>query len=216
MDVQQMTNASQATSVLVSILRSHLPHKILLLLPGGTAAKIGVMALQQLSEQERVQITVSLTDERYGAPNHDQSNWLMLHNQGLPADIQTLPVLTGEDQQQTAANWAKQLDTHCANKLLIALFGVGADYHTAGLKPGYQYNDHGTVVSYQAEDFARISIAPSLIKDIDQAVVYAEGVEKAQAVKQLTQGGNAQDQPMQLLHQAKSCVVLYVTEDKTA
>ncbi len=111
--------------------------KLLWLIPGGSSIPIVAAVSKQLQGDDLSNLTVTLTDERYGPVGHADSNWQQLRDAGLNlpgANLQ--PVLRGKDIDTTAADYsatiAKDLED-CDYKL--GFIGIGADGHTAGILP---------------------------------------------------------------------------------
>ena len=68
--------------------------KVLWLIPGGSAVPIAVEVSHAISSELKKNLTVSLTDERYGALNHADSNWFQLSKAGFDfSGVTQKPVL---------------------------------------------------------------------------------------------------------------------------
>src|SRR5579859_6319182 len=120
-------------------LKQHLGNKenVLWLVTGGSSIGIAATVSQRIKGSNLANLTVSLTDERYGPLGHPDSNWLQLEQAGfdLPA-ARLSPVLSGSEPQKSAEEFAGFL----ANSLKrvdfsLGLIGVGPDSHIAGIKP---------------------------------------------------------------------------------
>ena len=156
-------------------------------------------------------LTVTITDERYGEIGHKDSNWQKLFKAGLSFGLAPyISPLRGTDINNTM-DWYKAyikdaLETHDS---VIACFGIGADAHIAGLLPeseGVKTEDD--VVSYQGPDFMRISLGLNGIRKIKKAFVFVFGESKRQAIQSLKKGGiNPIQEPMQVLHDIEEVVV---------
>src|SRR5688572_30377315 len=73
--------------------------KILWLVTGGTNIKVAVSAGKLLKNQDLTNLTISLTDERYGPVGHPDSNWHQLKQAGFDLPGATMiPVLQGKDR----------------------------------------------------------------------------------------------------------------------
>lgn len=174
--------------------------QVLWLVPGGSAIQVATLASQRL-EPKIGRLTITLTDERWSPVGHPDSNWQQLADAGFDfRNKQLLPVLGGHDLSETAVEFDSRLrQAFESAEYKIGLFGMGADGHTAGILPGSSaVNSQSLVVGYSAGQFDRITITPSAIKQLDEAVVYAVGAEKRAALKQLNQPLPLAKQPAQV------------------
>jgi 6-phosphogluconolactonase/glucosamine-6-phosphate isomerase/deaminase len=199
-------------------LADHISGKTLLLICGGSAAEAAVRAVNDLPSGLRQQLSVSLTDERYGKVGHDDSNWKLLQDLQLPDDLAyALPVLEDDalNMQQTTELWGQKLaQLTQENTTVLAIFGIGADSHIAGLKPNSppMSEDHNLAGCFVGEDFARITITPPVFMFIDACFVYTQGSAKQQAVELLAEDKEVMDYPDQLIKRTGSATVYYQKE----
>ncbi len=179
-------------------------HKVLWLVPGGSAIAVAVLVAQQLREIEHSGLAVSLTDERYGPVGYVDSNWqqLVLAGFSLP-QARLLPVLTGADLAETTLRF----DTILQHELTtadysIGVFGIGPDGHTAGILPGSPAV-HATdlAAAYSTPQFERVTMTPVAIAQLDEAIVFAVGSEKWPTLQALGMVNNIDVQPAQVLKQ---------------
>ena len=162
--------------------------KVLFFATGGSSIAVASKMAELLNGKLLQNLTIVLTDERYGALNHPDSNWYQLMKKGfdLPGAI-LIPTLIGEDIIATTKKFniilGKQLEKA---EYKIGLFGVGKDGHTAGNLPGsIAVLSQDLACHYETPAFARITITPRAIKMLDEAVVWMQGQEKWQVVKDL-------------------------------
>ena len=154
MHIHNVASSHEVTLALKAILEAADGAKpLLLLLPGGSAAKVGVAALEMVGDDTLSRINVTLTDERYGVVNHKHSNWTRLQELGLSSKIHEVPVLQNKDATSTSEEWNHELDERSKNSTVIALFGIGTDFHIAGIKPGHEFNSSELTAHYVAKDF---------------------------------------------------------------
>lgn len=197
------------TAVISDKLRAE--ETVLWLVPGGSAMKIAVQVLANLEDEDTALLCITLTDERYGRPGHDDENWMQLEKLGFDTrTINAYRVLRGEDSETTAiefSNKLEQLFTSFAYK--IGLFGMGTDGHTAGIKPASPAVSSGMLAeSYMGEDFERITITPYAITQLDEVVLYAHGPDKAEQIRRLLETNTAIDQqPAQALKQVETATI---------
>ena len=184
--------------------------KVFWLVSGGSAIEVAVEVSKKLTGLRLDLLTVSLTDERYGAVGHPDSNWQKLLDAGFSIPGANLkPVLFGKEMTTTVTDFAETLITgfgECDTS--IGLFGIGADGHTAGILPGSPaVNDTNLACGYDAGEFKRITVTPSLIKLFDEAVVYAVGDTKWPVIDRLDGEHSISDLPAQALKQVSNLTI---------
>lgn len=94
----KITSTKPVADYLTNTLTSHLSagQRVLWLVPGGSSIAVAAAVSRQLSPELLGNLTVTLTDERYGAVGHPDSNWRQLDEAGFALPGATLlPVLTG-------------------------------------------------------------------------------------------------------------------------
>jgi 6-phosphogluconolactonase/glucosamine-6-phosphate isomerase/deaminase len=213
MEIHKLSSRESAVNEIKSLIQYE-AHKspVLLLLPGGSASIIASQVLSSLTKAELSKITVSLTDERYGPVGHSDSNLKLLNTLGMPKsdELKIIPVLTNKNPEETKIAWAKNLESLRKSHAVIGLFGIGNDYHIAGIKPGAEFDDVSLTEFYTADDFERITITPRFFKEIDLAIVYAEGEEKVDAIDQISKNNDRRLQPMQLVKDSGRALVYHI------
>lgn len=179
--------------------------RVVWLLSGGSAIPLEVAAARQLPPEVTPTLTTLLIDERYDELGHEAENYTQLINAGFPLPINR--VLTGKPIDRTTADFAATVQHALQTAdVSIGVFGIGADGHTAGIKP------HSPAVSatelaahYAWDDFERITVTPLLIRSLDEAIIYAVGAEKADTLQQLFhEDAPIGDQPAQVLKAVKT------------
>ncbi len=176
--------------------------QVLFFATGGSGIDVCVKVSEILRTMPHQNLTITLTDERYGAVGHVDSNWQQLLDKGfsLP-EARLLPVLTENNSQITCQKFNRVLETEFAkDSYKIGLFGIGADGHTAGILPHTEaINSKDLAYTYKTEKFERITITPKTILALDEAVVYAKGEEKWKTLEDLKISRDIHDQPAQIL-----------------
>jgi 6-phosphogluconolactonase/glucosamine-6-phosphate isomerase/deaminase len=155
-------------------------------------------------------LTVTLTDERYSSINHPDSNWRHLKEGGFDFDAVTaIPVLIGKSFEETTKMYGVNLrDAWSNNDVVIGQFGIGEDGHIAGVLPRtVGVRSPGTVVSYEAGKFRRLTMTLATIAKLDYAYVFAYGESKKEAVNNLKEELTLEAQPAQILKKVKKVVV---------
>lgn len=179
---------------------------VLWLVPGGSSIKVAVRARELLGDTDLSRLHVGLTDERYGPPKHDDSNWQQLMDSGFDTfGLNSYPALSQDTPiQQAASAYSEQMQSLLADTdYAVGLFGIGADGHTAGLLPGNPLMDADELYGqYCALDFDRISATPKLIEHLDLAMVYATGQNKWPALETLLSNDAEDSMPAQILNRA--------------
>jgi len=181
------------------------------LVPGGSAIEIAAYVSQNLTAGNLPleNLSVTLTDERYGSVGNPNENWHQLERAGftLPGANLYRVLQPGLDRAETTERFNEKLGdflTHTDFK--IGFFGIGADGHTAGIKPRMiDMDTESYAVSYIGTDFERITMTPRAIKLLDKVYAYAVGDEKASALRELyNEEIYPAEQPAQVLKSAPS------------
>lgn len=176
---------------------------VLWLLTGGSGAKIAVIVGQLLRNHDLSKLSVSMTDERIGNIGHVDENWQQILDFGLNLPGANLyRPLTGESREQTTIKFGNWLEQQLAvNDFKIALFGIGSDGHTAGIKPGSSAaTSTDFAASFNGNDFERLTITYRGIEQLDEAIIQASGADKTAVIKNLIAGDiDLRTQPAQIL-----------------
>jgi len=180
--------------------------KVLLFLTGGSSVSVGVKIADILKEQAGENLlqnlTVTLTDERYGPIDHFNSNFFQLNEKGfsLPG-AKIIPILIGEDKNITVEKFNTKLNEEFTKaEYKIGLFGIGADGHTAGILPeSSAVSAKDLAFGYDTATFSRITITFKAIEKLDGAVVWAQGKDKWKVLEELQTDINLIKQPAQIL-----------------
>lgn len=172
---------------LTAALESH--SRVIWLVPGGSNIDISVAAAQLIDDELTRKLVVMQTDERFVAVDSDDCNWRQLALAGFDTKYATTyPILVaGESRDETVARYSETvLREFIAADYIIGQFGVGADGHIAGIKPGSSASiSDALVVGYQAEDFNRVTLTFPALQQLDQAEAFAFGDAKRPVLEQL-------------------------------
>lgn len=174
--------------------------RVLLLVSGGSTIEIAVQVRRKLARTSG--LTVMQVDERFGPVGHSDSNWQQLIKAGFDrTNLKWQPILRNKDINKTSTEYRHDLaGAISGSDLVVGLFGIGADGHTAGILPGSQaVHEQNLVSAYIAPDYERITITPAAIAKINLAIVYATGYEKATALQNLQKDLPVEAQPAQAL-----------------
>ena len=179
--------------------------KVLWLLSGGSGISIATQTAALLKGCPNLKnLTITLTDERYGAVGHPNENWQQLIEAGFVLTGSKLyRPLRGTDSEATLEsfdNWIKK--QFAAADFRIGVFGVGDDGHTAGIKPDTNATSAGGFTTFfKGTDFERLTITYQAICKLDEAVIQAAGAGKQVVLQQLIdRSAPLLAMPAQILH----------------
>jgi 6-phosphogluconolactonase/glucosamine-6-phosphate isomerase/deaminase len=193
-------------------------NRTLWLVSGGSAIAVTAAVCKLLEGEDLHNLYVTLTDERFGEPGHQNSNWQQLLDAGMSLPgARLIPVLGGQDRAATTAAFNQTLAALLPGvEYRVGFFGVGTDGHTAGILPNSPAV-HADVLatSYKADDYERITITPKAIAMLDAAVVYGAGYEKALVFDALETAQPLDTQPAQALKAVSDLIIFnnYKGED---
>jgi len=189
--------------------------RVLFFVAGGSSIDVAVQVAKILKEHPHKNLTVTLTDERYGPIDHFNSNYFQLMEKGfnLP-QAKLIPILIDDDRNITTEKFNEILDKEFKTaEYKIGLFGIGEDGHTAGILPGSEaIRSENLVCGYDTPMFSRITLTPKAIEKLDEAIVWAQGEDKWNMIENLKKniparnafsiadaGGDIAKQPAQIL-----------------
>lgn len=190
--------------------------KVLWLVPGGSNIPLSVGVMNMISDDLSRNLTIYLTDERYGEVDHADSNTRQLREAGFdPKSARMVDVLAWDlSLEETSEQYALSIRTAFeAADVVIAQMGVGPDGHICGILPGTPAAESSELVTgYQTETFTRITLTPkALIENVEVAYVFAFGEAKLEALQNLQKNLSLAEQPAQLL---KKLPEAYVYNDQ--
>lgn len=199
-------SSEQGVNALVEQLRAALAsgRSVLWLISGGSNITLEVQIMANLPAELAKDLAVMLSDERYGPPGHENSNFAQLERAGFNAKKASFfPVLTGEGLTQTTLSYAELAQQQFAKAdLIIGQLGIGADGHVAGILPGSPaVSASALVASYQGPDFTRISLTFKALAKASVVFAFAYGQSKHGALTRLASEKLPLDtQPAQILN----------------
>lgn len=185
---------------------------VLWLVPGGSNIPLAADISKRLPDELTKNLTIYLTDERYGDVWHADSNTRQLEEAGFdPKQATMVPVLSGDlTLEETTEHYSDALaDAFAASDVVVGQFGMGPDGHIAGVLPGSPaVTSDDLAAGYTTETFTRITMTPEAIKHVDVAFVYAFGDAKQEALQNLlSQDLSLDQQPAQILKQLPEAYV---------
>jgi len=196
------TSSEPAAVYLAGVLLERLQQgqRVLWLVSGGSAIDVAVKVARKLQNIDLQNLTVTLADERFGPVGHTDSNWQQLQKMGfsLPG-AQLVSVLKGMELQPTTTLFGATLGRlFNGADYRLALLGIGADGHTAGILPGTAaVTAMGMATGYVTPQYKRVSMTLSALGQLDEVVVYEMGEAKRAALELLKQDVPVAEQPAQ-------------------
>jgi len=210
LNIQTTTNIDDAAEfVAQSIINQlELGKHVLFFATGGSSIAVGARIAELLRENQKhnltQNLTVLLTDERYGPINHVDSNFSKLLEKGFTLPFaKVIPTLTGESREAATEKFNKiLLQEFKTADYKIGLFGFGSDGHTAGILPGSVATESKDLAcGYDTPVFSRITMTFNAIKQLDEVVVWAQGEDKWPVFESLEKDLDLVKQPVQILKQ---------------
>lgn len=193
---------------------------MLWLVSGGSSLQLIPPAQQRLKNMPKDTLSIGLVDERYGSVGHKDSNWLALKESGFSfTNITQLPVLTGDDASTTARKYSSILQEHIdRGSQIIAIVGIGADGHTAGMLPSdrssfSQFMNSNLYVAYKGPDFQRVTATMTLLQRCDHIFGYVQGADKVQQIRHLSDDVPLHVQPAQIFKTTRNTTIYVHKED---
>ncbi len=193
----------------------------------GTALVVGggsspVQCFQALSQQAIAwdRITVLASDDRWVAPDHDDSNEKLIRDQLLVGAAANATLLSFYAPDVSVEERAAQLNDdirYAPIPFACAMLGMGADGHFASLFPDADNLDTGldlestdlyVPVHTAASPYARISLSLAALSRSDEIVLLFFGDEKL-AVYEQARDGNREFPVTHLLRQKRAPVHIY-------
>lgn len=180
--------------------------KVLWLVTGGSSMPMAVEVSKRLQGPNLKNLSVTLTDERWGPVGHPDSNWQQLQNLGFKLDDANLyPVLQGKSFEETVDDYNQMIKrTLSDSNYKIGFIGIGADGHAGGIQPGSPaVTSKELVVGYNGHDFRRLTLTPKAIIRLDEVVTYAVGEAKHPVLGRLEHSYPLIAQPVQAFKRTK-------------
>lgn len=175
-------------------------NRVVWLIPGGSNIEISVKAMRLLDESLTSKLVIMQTDERYLKLSSPDCNWYQLKTAGLDLKQATpYPILLDDNESilEATKRYHKTIQEQFDSAdYIIGQFGIGADGHTAGIKPNSEAaNSKQFVAGYQAEDFSRITMTFPAISRLNAAYTFAFGSDKKSVLGQL----KSSDKPLETI-----------------
>lgn len=215
-NIKNMENIEEVANFILDPISSNLNlgKKVLLFVTGGSSIAVGVKISEIIKNKNLnnlKNLTIMLTDERYGEVSHKDSNYFNLLDKGFNiSGAKVIPVLNGDSFEKTVSDFNSNLEEELAMAdYKIGLFGVGADGHTAGILPNSEsaYSPQ-FACGYKGPDFLRITMTFNSISKLDKAVACILGESKWGVVESLRDKDiPKEEQPSQALKEVPSFTI---------
>ena len=199
---------------------------VLLLLSGGSSlAMLDYVNTKALGQN----LTITMLDERFSQDaevnNFLQMQKLDFYARALEADVNFIGTLprpneSSDDMRARLEIGIKDWQKNNPNGKIFAVFGIGADGHTAGIFPfpedhdffSKNFENSHLISGYKAEGKhkhpQRITATFSLFKNVDEAILFVCGQDKKTALEKLLKGA---EQPHTLpavgIYETKHCQI---------
>lgn len=174
---------------------------VLWFVSGGSSVPIEVEIAKKIIINHD-KLVVTLVDERYGPVGHSDSNYFRLEKSGFNIpQFNFIPFLFGKDIITTTNDINKMLDSEFKKAdYKIGFFGIGSDGHTAGILPHSKaLTENKLACNYEAGLYNRITTTPRVIYELDEAILYAVGESKWNAIEKLNDNLPIEEEPAQVL-----------------
>lgn len=210
---KKISDIQPPVNYLLKELKSKLKDKprVAWVITGGSSMQIVLAVAKELNGADLRNLTVFLTDERYGPTGHSNSNWAYLEDNGFKLEgAKLIPTLDNRTLNETVQVFEKQVEPYLKDKSVykLAMAGIGADGHTFGIKPKSPAVFSKQLVSgFRGDDFIRITLTANAIGLMDEVVGYVVGEEKHRILDDLETSIPVITQPAQALKQVKKLTI---------
>lgn len=176
--------------------------RVLWFVTGGSSIKVESKVAPKIDTNLPGRLVITLTDERFGVENHPDSNWYQLRQLGFEMEkSKRIIFLAGETMTETTKRLRGVLKEELAKAdYKIGNFGIGIDGHTAGILPHTEaVFSPELICSYSTSQFDRVTITPLVIRELDEAIVFAMGENKWPILEKLEKEFPLEEDPSQIL-----------------
>ncbi len=213
--IATVANSHEGFSLAKEIFSKIVDNKTAFYLSGGSTPKV---LYEQFAKDESLKPgAVGVIDERYGKPFHDTSNEKMFRETGLLRYLQMrgvpfYPMLKGKSREETADAYDEELRKLNANySKSVAILGIGADGHTAGIAPKREDFTNPVFETSRKDLFVsefddptgyfkeRVTMTFLALQHLDLLVILAFGEEKKKALELVFTSGSEAEIPARFL-----------------
>ncbi|MDP3982447.1 MAG: 6-phosphogluconolactonase [bacterium] len=202
MEIIEVKDKKEGARIAFDLLKKIVNKETALFLSGGSSPKVLYELISQDTTCSVKPLAFCTVDERWGSPDHKDSNELMIEQTGLyvyakAVGIEVHKILGGIlNRSETAKRYIVVLEGVLARAASsVAIMGIGIDGHTAGIAPGIKFDRESLVGDYihVAPDWQypeRITITPKALGIIEKRIILAYGEDKLPALRALIKGKN--------------------------
>lgn len=210
--IQTLYIPEAAQVIADGILTESAHQPVLFLVSGGSATQVASHVIRMLEKHSlHFPITIAQIDERYGPVGHIDANWpTLLEQVGEMTQMATHPILEGTSREETVKSYEDFLRFH-ANDFIVGLLGVGLDGHTAGILPGSlaAQEQERWVIGYEGPDYNRITVTFPFLRELDWAVLYAQGAPKRTLLESLEDQREPLESPVHALKSLANITIIH-------
>lgn len=225
-EVVRVANKDEGNLRAHDILKGCVDNDTLLVLSGGTTPDYRKMIVEP---GDIVPGAIGIVDERYGGFYHENSNELLLKNQGIVGfchdhTIKFHRILTGKSLEETAEDYEGRLRNllKAFNKK-VGVMGVGSNFHTAGIFPNSKAAQSNKLVEFESfQDLRhvedkypkRITMTFRALEQFDAFVVLVFGEDKREVVKVMLDEKEGDEEKYPAVFYRKSGIKTYLVTDQ--
>lgn len=212
MEIKNNLNKEEIAEYVASIINQKLKEgkKVLFFVCGGSSLETEVLVSQKLENFNEDNLTITLSDERWGEMGHKDSNWEKLKNLGFNFENKKLiPFLIGKSVEETKSYLENELrDAISKADYKVAFMGMGSDGHTGGILPkSPAVFEDGLLCYYDGGVFERFTTTFKILENLDEVFLYVFGSDKWAMVENLNKDIDKEDMPAQILKKVKQLTI---------
>ena len=191
-EIIRCKDKKEASKKALELLLKTVDKDTLLFLSGGTSPDL---LYQLIARDKKLRPgAIALIDERYGLPMHENSNEKMITDTGLVGYINNegiafYGVLKAGDMEKATDQYEQIVrDLFKKYSKKIAVMGIGADGHTAGIKPGLDYDHSRCVIAYNdinGHFGKRITLTLEALNEVNEFIILIFGEDKRGAFEKM-------------------------------
>ncbi len=208
MKILRVKDSKEGLNFAKETLYREVNQKTVLFMSGGKTPK---PLYEEISKEKKLRCAaVAMTDDRYSM-HFENSNEIMFKDSGIisyfeKSNISFYPILKkGLNRSQTAREYDDTVRFLLGHfKKSVAILGIGADGHIAGILPGAKISEDLYVADFNfpdAEFPERVSLTFTTFSKFSLLIVLVFGEEKENALKLMVKKGSIEKIPARFLTQ---------------